>query len=108
MRTAAFANTRLRLPPGDPDVPVPTSIVFDEDVHVMLSVPHYDFNWQLFSKELFVSRSPGDIDFNEVVVIAGREVRFHDLRQLRQRLLKLLEHLAIVPIQDHIDKDSIR
>jgi hypothetical protein len=75
MRTAAFANTRLKLPPGAPDVPVPTAIVFDEDVHlaalfphthlrgkaweyrivypdgrseILLSVPHYDFNWQTY------------------------------------------------------------
>ena len=75
VRTAAFANTRLKLPPGDPDVPVPTSIVFDQDVHltalfphthlrgkaweyrliypdgrseILLSLPHYDFNWQTY------------------------------------------------------------
>jgi hypothetical protein len=75
MRTSAFANTRLKLPAGDPDVPVTTSIIFDEDVHVsalfphthlrgkaweyrliypdgrseiLLSVPYYDFNWQTY------------------------------------------------------------
>jgi mono/diheme cytochrome c family protein len=75
MRTTAFANPRLKLPAGDPNVPITTSIVFDEDVHVtalfphthlrgiaweyrliypdgrseaLLSVPHYDFNWQTY------------------------------------------------------------
>ncbi len=75
MRTSAFMNPLFTLPPGDPDKEVDSAIEFTEDTHVyaifphthvrgkdwsyqvvypdgrkeqILSVPHYDFNWQTY------------------------------------------------------------
>jgi hypothetical protein len=75
MRTSAFMNPTFTLPPGDPDKEVDSAIEFTQDTHVygifphthlrgkdwsyqvvypdgrkeqVLSVPHYDFNWQTF------------------------------------------------------------
>lgn len=75
MRTSAFMNPMFTLPPGDPDKEVDSAIEFTQDTHVyaifphthlrgkdwsyqvvypdgrkeqVLSVPHYDFNWQTF------------------------------------------------------------
>jgi hypothetical protein len=75
MRTSAFMNPLFTLPPGDPDKEVDSAIEFTEDTHVyaifphthvrgkdwsyqvvypdgrkeqVLSVPHYDFNWQTY------------------------------------------------------------
>ena len=86
MRTTAFMNPLLTLPPGDPDREVDTAIQFTEDTHLyaifphthlrgkswsyqlvypdghrqeLLSVPHYDFNWQtyyVFAKPLAVPK----------------------------------------------------
>ncbi len=75
MHTSAFFNPRLVLPAGAADVPVPSAIQFDHDVHLtalfphthlrgkswdyrivypdgrtesILPVPNYDFNWQTY------------------------------------------------------------
>jgi hypothetical protein len=75
MRTTAFMNPTFTLPPGDPDREVDSAIEFTQDAHVyaifphthvrgkdwsyhvvypdgrkqqVLSVPHYDFNWQTY------------------------------------------------------------
>jgi hypothetical protein len=75
MHTGAFMNPLLILPAGAADVPVPTAIQFNQDVHLtalfphthlrgkswdykivypdgrtetVLPVPHYDFNWQTY------------------------------------------------------------
>ena len=75
MRTSAFMNPLFTLPPGDPDKEVESAIEFTQDTHVyaifphthvrgkdwsyqvvypdgrkeqVLSVPHYDFNWQTY------------------------------------------------------------
>jgi hypothetical protein len=75
MRTSAFMNPMFTLPPGDPDKEVDSAIEFTQDTHVyaifphthvrgkdwsyqvvypdgrkeqVLSVPHYDFNWQTY------------------------------------------------------------
>jgi Copper type II ascorbate-dependent monooxygenase, C-terminal domain len=75
MRTSAFMNPMFTLPPGDPDKEVDSAIEFTQDIHVyaifphthvrgkdwsyqvvypdgrkeqVLSVPHYDFNWQTY------------------------------------------------------------
>jgi hypothetical protein len=75
MRTSAFMNPMFTLPPGDPDKEVDSAIEFTADTHVyaifphthvrgkdwsyqvvypdgrkeqVLSVPHYDFNWQTY------------------------------------------------------------
>jgi hypothetical protein len=86
MRTSAFTNPTFTLPPGDPDKEVDSAIEFTEDSHIyaifphthlrgkdwsyqvvfpdgrkeqVLSVPHYDFNWQTyytFTKPLPVSK----------------------------------------------------
>jgi Copper type II ascorbate-dependent monooxygenase, C-terminal domain len=75
MRTGAFMNPMFTLPPGDPDKEVDSTIEFTQDTHVyaifphthvrgkdwsyqvvypdgrkqqVLSVPHYDFNWQTY------------------------------------------------------------
>lgn len=74
---SAFLNPMFTLPAGAPDTAVPSAIKFTEDAHIMaiiphthlrgkswqyrevypdghaeavLSVPHYDFNWQTFYK----------------------------------------------------------
>lgn len=86
MRTSAFMNPLLTLPPGDPDKEVDSAIEFSQDSHIyaifphthlrgkdwsyqvvypdgskeqVLSVPHYDFNWQTyytFTKPLAVPK----------------------------------------------------
>jgi len=86
MHTSAFFNPQLVLPAGAPDVPVPSAIQFDKDVHItalfphthlrgksweyrvvypdgraetVLPIPHYDFNWQtyyIFSTPLAVPK----------------------------------------------------
>jgi hypothetical protein len=86
MRTSAFMNPMFTLPPGDPDKEVDSAIEFTQDTHVyaifphthvrgkdwsyqmvypdgrkelVLSVPHYDFNWQtyyIFTKPLAVPK----------------------------------------------------
>ena len=86
MRTSAFMNPMFTLPPGDPDKEVDSAIEFTKDTHVyaifphthvrgkdwsyqmvypdgrkeqVLSVPHYDFNWQTyytFTKPLVVPK----------------------------------------------------
>jgi hypothetical protein len=75
MRTSAFMNPLFTLPPGDPDKEVDSAIEFTQDSHIyaifphthlrgkdwsyqvvypdgrkeqILSVPHYDFNWQTY------------------------------------------------------------
>ncbi len=75
MRTDAFMNPMFTLPPGDPNKEVASTIEFTEDAHVhaifphthvrgkdwsyqvvypdgrkqqVLTVPHYDFNWQTY------------------------------------------------------------
>ena len=75
VRTSAFMNPLLSLPAGQADETVPSAIQFNQDVHitaifphthlrgksweyrlvypdgrtqVVLSVPHYDFNWQTY------------------------------------------------------------
>jgi len=75
MHTSAFFNPQLVLPAGAADVPVPSVIQFDQDVHLtalfphthlrgkswdykivypdghtesVLPIPHYDFNWQTY------------------------------------------------------------
>ncbi len=75
MRTSAFMNPMFTLPPGDPDKEVDSAIEFTDDTHLyaifphthlrgkdwsyqvvfpdggkqqVLSVPHYDFNWQTY------------------------------------------------------------
>jgi len=86
MRTTAFMNPMFTLPPGDPDKEVDSAIEFNQDTHIyaifphthvrgkdwsyqvvypdgrkeqILSVPHYDFNWQTyytFAKPLAVPK----------------------------------------------------
>ena len=86
MRTSAFMNPMFTLPAGDPDKEVDSAIEFTQDTHVyaifphthvrgkdwsyqmvypdgrkeqVLSVPHYDFNWQTyytFAKPLAVPK----------------------------------------------------
>jgi Copper type II ascorbate-dependent monooxygenase, C-terminal domain len=86
IHNSAFVNLLLRVPPGDSDQPIDSAIEFTEDAHitalfphthlrgkswqyrliypdgrskVVLSVPHYDFNWQtyyLYSKPLAVPK----------------------------------------------------
>ena len=78
IHTSAFFNALLVLPPGAPDVTVPSAIQFDKDVHLtalfphthlrgkswdykiiypdgrteaVLPIPHYDFNWQTSYRE---------------------------------------------------------
>jgi Copper type II ascorbate-dependent monooxygenase, C-terminal domain len=75
MRTSAFMNPIFTLPAGDPDKEVDSAIEFNQDSHIyaifphthvrgkdwsyqvvfpdgrkeqILSVPHYDFNWQTY------------------------------------------------------------
>lgn len=75
MRTGAFMNPMFTLPPGEPNQQVDSAIEFTQDTHVyaifphthvrgkdwsyqvvyadgrkqqVLSVPHYDFNWQTY------------------------------------------------------------
>lgn len=75
MRTSAFMNPMFTLPPGDPNKEVDSAIEFNQDAHIhaifphthvrgkdwsyqvvyadgrkeqVLSVPHYDFNWQTY------------------------------------------------------------
>jgi len=75
MHNSAFINAMLKLPPGAPDTAVESVIEFNEDAHIwalfphthlrgksweyrmvypdgrtetVLSVPHYDFNWQTY------------------------------------------------------------
>jgi hypothetical protein len=75
MHNSAFINATLKLPAGDPDTEVDSEIEFTEDSHIwglfphthvrgksweyrmvypdgrtetVLSVPHYDFNWQTY------------------------------------------------------------
>lgn len=86
MRTSAFMNPMFTLPAGDPNKEVDSAIEFTEDSHIyaifphthvrgkdwsyqvvypdgrkeqVLSVPHYDFNWQtyyIFTKPLAVAK----------------------------------------------------
>lgn len=86
MRTSAFMNPFFTLPPGEPNQEVDSAIQFTEDTHLyaifphthlrgkswsyqlvypdgrkeeVLSVPHYDFNWQTyytFAKPLAVPK----------------------------------------------------
>ncbi len=75
VKNSAFVNIGLKLPPGAPDAEVDSAIQFNEDSHItalfphthlrgkswqytlvlpdgtrkeVLSVPHYDFNWQTY------------------------------------------------------------
>ncbi len=62
---------------------------------------------QLVAQELLVAFGARHRHLDQIVILAGQQVRLHDLGQLRQCAAEAVEHVVVVPLQRDLDQHGV-